>query len=88
MIQACIILTTQILQFKRINDACLKSLEGKLKRALMRRLESHSMFKKGGNKEKPQAPAFSYLQARVISLMPQTVNYKNVITAIFGSMAW
>ena len=54
----------------------------------MRRLESHSMFKKGGNKEKPQAPAFSYLQARVISLMPQTVNYKNVITAIFGSMAW
>ena len=55
----------------------------------MRRLESHSMFKKrGGNKEKPQAPAFSYLQARVISLMPQTVNYKNLITAIFGSMAW
>jgi hypothetical protein len=55
----------------------------------MRRLESHSMFKKGGvTKKNPQAPAFSYLQARVISLMPQTVNYKNVITAIFGSMAW
>ena len=44
--------------------------------------------KGGGKKKNPQAPAFSYLQARVISLMPQTVNYKNLITAIFGSMAW